>query len=98
MRSRITSSVSGAAFGIQARLVGIVASEQHLFHGLHREGARNLARSVAAHAVGHEEQACIEVDEEAVLVPFADGPGVGSSVTFELHGTQWNPRDDRMRS
>ncbi len=76
----------GRGLRIEARLVGVLAAEQDLLHGFHRDGARDLAGGVAPHSVRDQEQTRIEIDEKAVLVPFANGAGVGAGMAFELHG------------
>jgi hypothetical protein len=48
-------------------------------HGAHGDGARDLARRVAAHAVGDDEERELLVDEEVVLVVVADLADVGRS-------------------
>ena len=51
-----------------------------LVHGAHGDRAGDLARGVAAHAVGDDEEAELLVDEEVVLVVVADLADVGGGV------------------
>jgi hypothetical protein len=71
---------------LQAGLVGIVGAQQHVAHGVDRDLARDLARGVAAHAVGHHKEAGLLVDEEVVFVVLADGPQIGARGGFKTHG------------
>jgi hypothetical protein len=43
----------------------------------HREGARHLAGGVPTHAIGHDEERELLVDEVVVLVVLAHAPDVG---------------------
>ena len=77
--------ILGLVVADEARLVGIRRADQGLVHGLGGHRRRDLAGGVAAHAVRHDEDAVLEVDEPGVLVVFSDRARLGACVRFQLH-------------
>ena len=65
----------------------VAAGQAHeLVDGVDRDLGGDLARGVAAHAVGDHEQVLLGVHEEAVLVALALPPDVGDGLVGDLHG------------
>jgi hypothetical protein len=79
--------VLGADLGVTlgVALDGVAAGVHGVAELVHRDVRGHLARGVAAHPVGHDEQGQLLVDQEVVLVDLALAPDVGSGPEAQLH-------------
>jgi hypothetical protein len=91
---------AGLASRAHARLAthqGLLAAH-HLAHDLHRHGARDLPGGVAAHAVRHDEQAELAIDEKIVLVVSPLATDVGRREELQIVGERHERAISRRRS
>ena len=91
---RGTHTLDGSVFGRTledgtVRLLDLLDQRTHsillarVFQGLERQAGRDLATSMTAHPVGHDEQRLR--DQVSVLVTFSDLPDVGNGADLDLH-------------